>query len=123
MINRAKCKLCKSVIESFHATDYVQCSCGEIAVDGGEALKCYAKDFSNFMRVDDLGNEIIISLKNQEKNQIDNLPKPTKDELFDMLDEMIKNIEKLPPNALSTPITHYDLLSSLLLISACLRAE
>jgi len=75
------------------------------------------------MRVDDRGNEIVVKLKEENKEPIESLPKPTKEEIFAMLDEMIKNIENLPANALSTPVTHYDLLSSLLLISACLRAE
>ena len=33
--NRARCKACGSVIESKHRHDYVTCSCGQIAVDGG----------------------------------------------------------------------------------------
>jgi hypothetical protein len=122
MINRAKCKLCSSIIESLHPTDYVACKCGEIAVDGGQAMKCFAGNWENFVRVDDLGNEIVVKLKEEIEYKADS-PKPSKKELLDMLSEMIKNIENLPPNAMSTPITHYDLLSALLLVSAVLRAE
>lgn len=46
---------------------------------------------------------------------------PTKEELLDMLSEMIKNYENLPPGALLTPITHYDHQSLLLLLSALFR--
>ncbi len=122
MINRAKCKLCLSIVESLHPTDYVACKCGEIAVDGGSAMKCFSIRWENFIRIDDQGNEILVKLK-EEIVENPNTPRPTKKELLDMLNEMIKNIENLPTNAMSTPITHYDLLSALLLVSAILRTE
>lgn len=122
MINRAKCKLCLSIVESYHPTDYMACKCGEIAVDGGLAMKCYAGSWENFVRVDDEGNEIIIKLKEEVEKKAD-APKLSKEELLSMLAEMIKSFENLPPQALSTPVTHYDLLSALLLVSAILRAE
>lgn len=34
--NKAQCRLCSDIIESVHRHDYVKCSCGEIAVDGGK---------------------------------------------------------------------------------------
>lgn len=33
--NRARCKLCGSIIESKHVHDFVTCGCGAISVDGG----------------------------------------------------------------------------------------
>lgn len=33
--NSAKCLLCNEEIESRHVHDFVRCSCGNIAVDGG----------------------------------------------------------------------------------------
>lgn len=122
MKNRAKCKLCNSVIESFHATDYVLCKCGEISVDGGEALRCAANDWSNFIRVDDKGNEILVKIMDDVK-QLDIDTKPTKKELLDMLERDIKAIEGLPQHAMLTPITHYDFCSSLMLLLAILRAD
>ena len=54
MRNIAKCKLCSSIIESKHRHDYVSCLCGEISIDGGNDYhKCFAKDWRNFVRVDD----------------------------------------------------------------------
>lgn len=35
--NRAKCLLCGDVIESVSTHDFVRCSCGALAVDGGTA--------------------------------------------------------------------------------------
>jgi len=115
MRNIAKCKLCESIIESFHENDYVECKCGEISVSKGPSLICSAKDWNNFKRVDDQGNEIVVSVKEKEK--------PKKKELLDMLQAMIDNIEKLPSNAMHTPVNHYDLLSALLLILTIFRSE
>lgn len=33
--NAARCLKCKDIIESKHRHDYVLCTCGSIAVDGG----------------------------------------------------------------------------------------
>lgn len=135
MRNRAKCKLCSSIIESFHSTDYVICKCGHIAVDGGDALRCSAKDWTNFLRVDDEGNEIVVKISDYskyDKSDMEPFPqeheystnsKPTKKQLIDMLDDMRKGIEDLPQGAMSTPINHYDFCSLMLLISSILRAD
>jgi hypothetical protein len=48
--------------------------------------------------------------------------KPTKEELLAMLDEMIKSYEHLPTGAMITPITNYDFVSALLLLSAIARS-
>jgi hypothetical protein len=123
MKNRAKCKLCNTIIESFHSEHIDMCPCGEISVEGGDSLRCAAKDWSNFIRVDDIGNEIIVKVKNDDVKQLD-IPqsKPTKEELLGMLDEMIKNIEGLPQAAMTTNITHYDFASALLLLASIFRS-
>jgi len=135
MNNRAKCKLCGSIIESFIAGDYVECKCGEIALDDGQAMRCFAKNFTNFLRVDDHGNEIVIQFKGEhvsptvdqdnelvKKNAADNIDyhPPTKKEKLDMLRTMITNIEKLPPGGMSTFVNHYDLWSALALVLSIL---
>lgn len=110
MRNIAKCKLCQTVIESFHSTDYVMCKCGEIAVDKGEGMWCIAKDFNNFLRVDDEGNEIVVRFMEDVK--------PSKDDLLKMLQEMIISYEKLPQEAKFAPIVSADILSVLYLMQA-----
>ena len=125
MRNRVKCKKCLSIIESYHATDYVMCKCAEIYVDGGPALKCGANDYSNFLRVDDNGNEIVVKVTNGDKETQEtheSPSKPTRAELLRMLDDMISNIERLPQHALMGPINHYDHVSSLILLSSILRS-
>lgn len=123
MRNRAKCKLCNSVIESFHATDLVFCTCGEIGVDKGAGMKCIAKDWKNFLRVDDQDNIIIPKVAENEVKEALDTPKPTKKDLLEMLDAMIENIEKLPPYAMHTPINHYDYCSGLILLRELLRSD
>lgn len=124
MRNRAKCKLCQSIIESFHSTDLVACKCTEIYVDGGTALACGANDWNNFLRVDDEGNEIIVKVKSEEETkEIEPTHKPTKKHLLDMLEEMHKNIEKLPQHAMTLPINHYDYCSLLMLLSSIFKSE
>jgi hypothetical protein len=139
MKNRAKCKLCSNIIESFHTTDFVMCKCEEISVSGGDALKCGAKNWDNFLRVDDDGHEIVVKIEspaNPQNTSSDDSAKsnsnnsdqyshkkPSKIELLDILKEMIKNIENLPEYAMSTPITHYDFSSFLILFLALFDSD
>jgi hypothetical protein len=124
MRNRAKCKLCGDIIESMHSTDLQACKCGQIYVDGGDALSCGSYDWNNFLRVDDEGNEIIVTVQKKENNSaIEKFHKPNQKELLDMLDEMRKNIENLPQHAMLSPITHADFCSLLILLSSIFRAE
>lgn len=123
MRNRAKCKLCKTVIEAFYANDYVSCKCGEIAVEGVESLRCFATHWENFLRIDDEGNEIIVNVRNSNMQEKENVEKPNKKDIIDMLDEMINSYEKLPQHVMMAPITHSDFVSALLLISSILRAD
>jgi|SRR6185312_6554770 len=111
MRNRAKCKKCNKVIESFHLHDYVNCSCGEISVSGGSNMYCAAINWDNFLRVDDMDNVIVVQVSAEK-----HLFKQTKKELLEMLKIMIENIEKLPEHVLQTPISHYDHLTALMLI-------
>ncbi len=124
MKNRAKCKLCQSVIESFHGTDYVACKCGEISVDGGpEFLYCAANDWKNFLRIDEFGNEIIPTIKNVEEIQGEKPNTITRKDKINMLHEMIKSIERLPKEAMDCAITHSDFCSALLLLYSILQED
>lgn len=48
--------------------------------------------------------------------------KPSKAELLGMLDDMLASIERLPPHAMITPISHYDYSALLILLSALFKA-
>jgi hypothetical protein len=126
MKNRAKCKKCNSIIESFHSHDYVSCACGEISVDGGQDyFKCSAVEFTNFLRIDDEGNEIVVTVKEKEDNQepAEYPTKLSKKDLIKMLDDMVVNIENLPQEAMLSPINNYDFCSLLILLSSIFKEE
>jgi len=124
MKNRAKCKLCLSIIESFHSEDHVQCKCSHIAVFGGDSLRCSAIDWGNFLRVDDEGNEICVKTSQDTKENPEiNVTKPNKKDLLKMLKDMGDLIENLPPQAMNASITHYDFWSLIVLVSSILETE
>ena len=91
-------------------------------------MRCYAKDFNNFLRVDDEGNEITPKVINKEdvkpldKALMGETPKPDKKELMFMMDNLISSIENLPKDAMTSPVTHYDLVSALFLIRELFKA-
>src|SRR5579872_651419 len=125
--NRAKCRLCGSIIEALTEDDYVPCNCGEIAVEGRDSLRVYANDLSNILRVDDEGNVIVPVIK-ESGGELAPAPREAGDtppgpDLLDMLHEMIGSIENLPQNAMLKPITHYDFAAALISIEQILRAK
>jgi hypothetical protein len=136
MRNRAKCKLCGDILESFHHHDFVTCKCGEISIDGGQNyFRCSAKSFANFLRIDDQDNEIAIKYVDKEKpdTSVENeqiqpkeaSPQPitSKDDLIAVVNEMLGHIERLPAHAQTQPITHYDYQSILLLFLRFLKCN
>ncbi len=130
MRNRAKCKKCQEIIESFHLHDYVECKCKEISISGGNFdLYCSAKDWNNFLRIDEKENEIPIKIienpteKKEEMEEEFTYEKPGKEELLDMLKSLIKSYENLPQQALFSPVTNSDLHSVLLLIWSLFNSD
>lgn len=129
MRNRAKCALCKEVIESFHKSDYVQCKCGQIAIDGGPfRLLTSASDYANFLRVDDEGNVMSVQYKENEHepdSRVDKEEKfhaPTREEVLGLLDSMIKAYDNLPPHAMLAPVSHADHKSLLMLVLSLFKS-
>lgn len=124
MRNRAKCKKCQQIIESFHSTDFVICGCNEIAVDGGEALKCFARDWTNFLRVDDEGNEIVPEIKEANMPSHTTLVEDisTKDgDALEALKAMIDSYVKLPRHVIDSPATSGDLCNVMMIIYQAMR--
>lgn len=132
MKNRAKCRLCNAIIESFHQGDYVSCICGEISVYEGSAMRCAAKnDLNNILRIDDEGNIIIpkvittIADNSKEENKESSEHIVTRHEqLITMLravKDMVNSYEKIPQHAMSMPATNYDLLSIWTLLESLLQ--
>lgn len=126
MRNRAKCKVCGDLIESFHASDHVTCSCGEIDVFAGQAMRCAAKSFKNFIRIDDQDNEIPVIEKPVDdpvSTLIYQESGLSKKELYEELKELVKRYDSLPRHVLDSPVSHADLLGVLLVLSELLRLE
>lgn len=118
MRNRAKCKLCRDVIESFHQTDLIYCSCKQIAIWGGNtSYKTYAEDYANFLRVDDDDKEIEVRVEGSvEPAKPIEETDPVKE-----LDHLIHITENLPEHAKQAPTTQYDFLSMLYILKAYLK--
>ena len=115
-------------MESFHRYDYVTCKCGEISISGGkDVLECSAKNWDNFLRIDDEGHTIVVKItqKNNaaEQKTTEEPSVQTYQEKLEMLDAMIKSIESLPETAMSLPINHYDFYSLMLLLSSILKTD
>lgn len=132
MKNKAKCKLCNDIIESFHRYDFVTCKCGEISVDGGQdTFRCIFKNKENFLRIDDEGNTIVPKFieKNEEGDEptrihTENLSSDDKRQnIIDNIDNLIKVIEGLPKHVMDLPITHYDYVSLLMLMSSLAKLD
>lgn len=134
MRNRAKCKLCTSVIESFTLADLVFCKCGEIAISGGlQELNTFFNDPTNFLRVDDDDNEILVKYvenpseslseqpDEQSKTEEQTYPTLSLAQKIDMLQELIKSYEKLPANAMTMPINYYDFVSLMTILLAIFK--
>lgn len=116
MRNRAKCKLCNTVVESFHEFDLATCKCGEVAVYGGAQIpSVHCKKKENVILVDDNDNEIMPSslTEKPKENATDLAEEPpkevTKKELIEIYETMIKADANLPQQALHAPCTYADL--------------
>lgn len=123
--NRAKCRLCASIIESVNVHDYVECKCGEIAIDGGDDYhKTYARSYDNFLRVDDEGNEVVVKVVDKEEpSPLQPDVKPNRDQLIEMLNQMELSIERLPEHAKTSFITQYDYAALISLLHMILKAK
>lgn len=137
MRNRAKCKLCKSIIAAKDRLDYVSCACGEITIDCATGVfhANIKQDKSNLILLDDDGNEIVPKEASEKsvfpgvtgpvdevtKNSI--TIKPTKQELIEMLDDLRLNILRLPQEGQLASITNYDLSLVLTTLVAIFRSD
>ena len=116
MRNRAKCKLCNSIIESFHEFDRITCQCDEISITGGQVrYECSSKNWNNFVRIADDDSEINVTVQDQPKPEIMEIAKD-KDYYLSLVSEMIAAIDHLPEQAKYSACTQMDYQSLLYLI-------
>lgn len=105
------------IIESFHEHDRVECKCGEISISGGNTKYITAaRDYANFLRVDENDNEIRVTVQDSPKEMPVLQPEqisapvrqPSRAEFINELQTMFNEIERLPQNAQFAPVTQYD---------------
>lgn len=100
--------------------DHIVCKCGQIAVSGGpEKPKASARNFDNFLRVDDEGNEKPVVFKESEEGEPKKL---STEEILIELDTLIKSYENLPNHALFAPASQADQLSLLMIVSSLFKS-
>lgn len=127
MRNRAKCRLCKSELESLTRYDVVSCACGEIDIWGGvDELRSRARDYANFLRLDDEGKEIEVKVidnaNNKEEVPVTEEVKHdiTREDKVKLVNSMLDYYERLPQHVLISAPTQYDLKAIYVLIRDCL---
>lgn len=114
--NRAKCKLCSSIIESHFEGDVAVCACGAITVFGGESMDMAPFGSPNFMRVDDLGNEVLVQYrdiqadKQSEEDMNHHQEYTSYKEAVNELQRLIDADEHFVKNGDDSPIRRCDLL-------------
>ena len=124
MRNRAKCKLCEEIIESKHQHDYAECSCKQIAVDGGDSyFKAHAVDWHNFIRIDDEGKEVPVKVQEVMQDVPYTPDPPTQEDRMKLLNDIVSRLGALPEGAMLQPVTHMHLYSVLLVISELLKHQ
>lgn len=127
MRNRAQCKLCKEIIESFQEFDYVSCKCDEIAITGGKVkYECFAKNWENFLRVDDNDHVIPVRLTEKEEDNLVENHIPVHQSRMDLIEELERLItysQEMSDQALKQPVSQYELLRFLSLIITILKSN
>lgn len=89
----------------------------------------WAIDYANFLRVDDLGNEIVVQYQESKGKISDEKPpdNPPAEfgakDLINELDALVKHVYQLPEHFKSPSIDRYDLLSFKLIIEAIFKKE
>lgn len=101
MRNRAKCRECGDILESFHRFDYVECKCGEIGISGGtDKFEVFYKKLESLIRIGDNDEEIRVmedvTGNPEEKKEIKIL---SQEEKTALIEEMIEIYENLPLSA------------------------
>lgn len=126
MRNRAKCKVCETIIESTGERDLSTCKCGEISIVGKnpEEGRYRAYNWENFIFLDDENHEIVAKVSDEitidKKDIISH--KPTKEEIIEELSTLVNQLIELPTNQLYMPVNSYDMYRFMALVVAILKS-
>jgi hypothetical protein len=102
MRNRGKCKLCHTIIESFYMGHLDTCKCGAVSVFNGDGMDMAPFNSPHFLRVDEVGNEIVVSYKekdaegDQDKGEHNPNEPRSRADLIKDFENAIEYIDKAP---------------------------
>lgn len=126
---KIQCKICNNIIEHID-TEVIGCMCGEVLLDGEMQLIACKTNTNNFTII---GNEdeSMHTISSQERDKVKEFAKKelektkeiSREVCLDSLNEYIKCLKELPPQAMTAPVTHYDLLMVLELMSMILSFD
>lgn len=129
MKNRAKCKKCLSIIESFLPDEMIYCKCGAIAVCDGTAMRMWPLNSPDFLRIDDVGNEIKVRYEDKgaegsnDKSDENGYKNPSKTELIQALEDSLTYTENTPDHEKHSFVTHVALCYYLRAVINILKRE
>lgn len=126
MKEKLKCLNCDTIVSSLSMQDHVSCKCGDLVICAGNGHVCiYAKDVLKVDWIEEDASNVIQVDKQEEHNACEGNVKGsiTRQELLNELETWISNVSSLTPTALISPVSHYDLASLAMLISAILKAS
>ena len=119
--NRAKCKVCNTIMHAKEPYIRVLCNCGRCFIElEMDKTLCGTDEWSNLVFVDDEGNEIV--LNSPEETEV--IPeKISKKQLIEQMKDMIRSYDNLPPRALYEPVLTIDMKNLMLLVVGILESE
>ena len=126
---KIQCKICSSIIEHLE-NKVVGCVCGEVLLDGEMQLIACKTNKSNFFVIGHEA-ELLESISSQERDKVKKFAKEelektkeiSREVCLDSLNEYIKCLKELPPQSMTAPVSHYDLLMVLELMSMILSFD
>jgi len=81
-------------------------------------MRCRAKSWSNFLRIDENGCEHKVRIEQDASEESKRAKACKLQEIKREIYHLRDSVEKMPSTALAAPISHYDYLTVLLLLSS-----
>lgn len=81
-----------------------------------------ARNYDNFLRIDDLGNEIVVKVEKKPEEEMVPIQLKRKD-YIQALDEAIQHFTNLPDSARFSPVNQYEMEAYLKLLLLIFQTE
>lgn len=112
-MERIKCNGCLTIL-NLKDSGHLSCRCGSVSISFSDR-KINVNGNLGFDWVDESG---FVVYQGKQKTEY-----PSRKEMLDELDFIIKSFVDLPKNGMINPINHYDFSSVMMLVSAILRSD